>query len=216
MTFLPERVALPSPLPFDQVALEKSPSVRYYSKIDPHKILTVAQESLAIEDVESFKALVLSLVCGLRRSEIDHLQWNAVDFESRLVRVEDTKFKQLKSHDSSGEIDLDDQTLALFREWRSSASDDIFVLKSYYASSLERKSRSYRCDATFSRLCNWLRNNGVDDEKPIHTMRKEIGSIITDKEGIYAASKYLRHSDIGITARIYADKKKRVVAGLLK
>ena len=60
---------------------------------------------------------------------------------------------------------------------------------------------------------------GVDTMKPLHTMRKEIGSIIASEHGIFEASRYLRHSDIRITSAIYADKKKTVTpkafAGLL-
>jgi hypothetical protein len=50
----------------------------------------------------------------------------------------------------------------------------------------------------------------VDNAKPLHTMRKEIGSIMASEHGIFAASRYLRHSDIRITSAIYADKKKAV------
>ena len=56
----------------------------------------------------------------------------------------------------------------------------------------------------------WLRIHGVDALKPLHTMRKEIGSIIASEHGIFEASRYLRHSDIRITSAIYADKKKTV------
>ena len=59
----------------------------------------------------------------------------------------------------------------------------------------------------------------MEGNKPIHTLRKEIGSIIASEHGIFAASRYLRHSDIRITSAIYADKKHTVVpkafAGLL-
>ena len=55
-----------------------------------------------------------------------------------------------------------------------------------------------------------LTSQGVQNMKPLHTMRKEIGSIIANEEGIFAASRYLRHSDIRITSAIYADKKKTV------
>jgi len=47
-------------------------------------------------------------------------------------------------------------------------------------------------------------------KKPIHELRKEIGSIIATEEGIFAASCYLRHSDISITSSIYADQKKKI------
>ncbi len=50
-------------------------------------------------------------------------------------------------------------------------------------------------------------------------MHKGIGSIIASENGIFEASRYLRHSDIRITSAIYADKKKVVTpkafAGLL-
>jgi hypothetical protein len=65
----------------------------------------------------------------------------------------------------------------------------------------------------------WLRAHGVESSKPIHTLRKEIGSVIASEHGIFEASRYLRHSDIRITSAIYADKKKAVTpktfAGLL-
>ena len=63
-------------------------------------------------------------------------------------------------------------------------------------------------------MIDWLRKNGVPDLRPIHTMRKEIGSIIASRDGIFKASRYLRHSDIGITSKLYADVKTPVSAGL--
>ena len=56
-----------------------------------------------------------------------------------------------------------------------------------------------------------LRDNSVTARKPIHEMRKEIGSVIASEQGIFAASRYLRHSDIRITAAIYADQKEKVI-----
>ena len=50
-------------------------------------------------------------------------------------------------------------------------------------------------------------------------MRKESGSLIASSQGIYAASRHLRHRDIAVTAAHYADKKTRVAidtASLLK
>ena len=47
-------------------------------------------------------------------------------------------------------------------------------------------------------------------------MRKEIGALIVTEHGIYAASRFLRHSDITTTARHYADHKARISVGLGK
>jgi hypothetical protein len=50
--------------------------------------------------------------------------------------------------------------------------------------------------------------------KPLHTLRKEFGSVVCDLHGIYAASLSLGHANIGITARYYLDKKGRTTVGL--
>jgi hypothetical protein len=48
----------------------------------------------------------------------------------------------------------------------------------------------------------------------LHELRKEFGSQLADKHGIYVASRMLRHSDIAITASHYLDKKSRKTVGL--
>jgi hypothetical protein len=63
-------------------------------------------------------------------------------------------------------------------------------------------------------LTAWLRGKGVKANKPIHELRKEFGSLVNEKFGIYAASRALRHSDITTSARHYIAKKERVTVGL--
>ena len=48
----------------------------------------------------------------------------------------------------------------------------------------------------------------------LHELRKEVGSIIANEQGIFEASRYLRHSDVRITSQIYVDKKKKITPGL--
>jgi integrase len=62
-------------------------------------------------------------------------------------------------------------------------------------------------------LTNWLKSKGIL-KKPLHTLRKEFGSVVCDRHGIYAASLALGHANIGITARYYLDKKGRTTVGL--
>jgi hypothetical protein len=45
-------------------------------------------------------------------------------------------------------------------------------------------------------------------------MRKEAGSLICEKHGLFAASRFLRHADIAITAQHYTAQKERVTIGL--
>ena len=72
----------------------------------------------------------------------------------------------------------------------------------------------YRCQRTFKRLSGWLREHGVVGKCPLHALRKEFGSQICDRHGIYAASRALRHSDVGTTALHYLDKRSRTTTGL--
>jgi integrase len=219
LPFIEQSISLPRPLPFDGVPLEKEPSLRYISKMDPYAILASAKEELATAEPEAFKVMILALVCGLRRAEIDNLLWRAFDFSASTMRVESSEYHELKSEDSAGKIDLDADTLALFRGYRAKSPKEIFVIKSPLKPQTRAKVGRYRCKPVFDTVIDWLRKNGVDGHKPIHTLRKEIGSIIASEHGIFEASRYLRHADIHITSAFYADKKKTITpktfAGLL-
>ncbi|MEO5716245.1 MAG: hypothetical protein ABIT37_22385 [Luteolibacter sp.] len=219
LPFVEQSITLPRPLPFDGVTLEKEPSLRYISKIDPFAILTKAKEELVATEPEVFKVMVLALVCGLRRAEIDNLLWVAFDFGGSSLRVESSEYHELKSEDSAGKLDLDADTLALFRGYRGKKPKSVFVVESPLAHVSKAKAGRYRCNPVFKKVLAWLRTNGVDGHKPLHTLRKEIGSIIASEHGIFEASRYLRHADIHITSAFYADKKKvitpKTFAGLL-
>jgi hypothetical protein len=123
--------------------------------------------------------------------------YGAFDFSRCLLHIENTEYYQRKSEDSAGEIDLDADTAALFKSFRARAPKSLFDIESPNAPRAERKARCYRCNAVFECVNEWLRIQGVDTMKPLHTMRK----------------------DIRITSAIYADKKKTVTpkafAGLL-
>ena len=213
LPFLAERVTLPSPLPFESVIMEKAQSMRYHSKIDAEELLGAAFEELENEFPESLKILLLSLMCGLRKSEIDTLLWSAFDFGKARILVEPNEFNALKSEDSAGEVELDPGLNEMLEEFHKKARGQ-FVIESNNKPRNLGKVRSYRADLHFKKLYAWLRKHGVDSRKPVHTLRKEFGALITSRYGIYAASRVLRHSDIKITVAHYADKKERVTVGL--
>jgi len=207
LPFIEQSISLPQPLPFDGIAFEKEPSLRYISKIDPFALLTRAREELAEADSESFKVLVLALICGLRRGEIDNLLWKAFDFRNSVLRIESSEYHELKSEESAGRLDLDADTCGLFKAYRAEKPRAVFVVGSSLKHKATAKTGRYRCNPVFRKVLAWLRKNGVEAHKPLHTLRKEIGSIIASEHGIFAASRYLRHADIHITSAYYADKK---------
>lgn len=211
--FLRERVALPDPLPFDGITKEKGPSLRYRSKIDARAIIEKAAEEIAESNPEAFKIILLAGVCGLRRSEIDYLLWDSFDFAKGKLHIENSEYHQLKSEDSAGEVDLDDNLISIFRGYFANATG-AFVIESEGAVKRKAGSGSYRCGPHWKAVLAWLRSNGVKAQKPVHELRKEIGSLVAAEHGIYAASRYLRHSDIRITTQYYVDKKQRITPAL--
>lgn len=209
LRFLRERLALPDPLPFDEVTLEKRQSSRYQSKIDAPALIAAAQEELADRPQEQ-KILFLALMCGLRKAEIDGLEWDAFNFERGTLRLENTEHLQLKSEESAAEIDLDPELITRFMAWKAEGQGR-FVIES---PTTKRTPRSYRAAGHFNRLNRWLRSHGIDSQKPLHELRKECGALVNARAGIYAASRFLRHKDIAVTSQHYLDKKERITSGL--
>ena len=71
-----ESVSLPDPLPFTGIKLEKRSMLRYQSNFDVLELVRAASEELAESRPEEFKAFVLAVMAGLRRNEIDKLEWS--------------------------------------------------------------------------------------------------------------------------------------------
>jgi integrase len=219
---LAKQIDLPDPIPFDDLRLETSPTPRYRSKIDARQILKSADEELRDSQPVLYAILNLALRSGLRRREIDTLMWKSVDLERKVIHVEANEYYDLKSTDSAGEVDIGDEFVNFLKTLRKQHPSEQFVIsvlpKRRRRKSLSTdpewsdKSSGYRCMRLFEEVTKWLRSHGVESKRPIHELRKEVGSLIADEHGIYAASRFMRHADIRITAASYLDKKKRIVA----
>lgn len=209
LPFIESRLMLPRPLFFEGARMESEPPMRYHSKIDPAGILKDATEHLVAQSPETFKALFLCLVLGLRRNEADTLLWSQVDFGRAEVAIHPTEHNPLKSRDSARILALDPATLAILRGWRAKAHGS-FLLESPFAARPMARTPVYRCKDTFAELAAWLRTKGITARKPIHELRKECGTLLL-KQGqpIEAVSRYLGHSTLQITMKHYADIAKR-------
>jgi hypothetical protein len=72
---------------------------------------------------------LLGVAAGLRRKEIDLLEWSAFRFKDSVIRIEPTQFFHPKSQDSIAEIQVDLEVMAVFREFRAKAKG-AFVIPS--------------------------------------------------------------------------------------
>jgi len=203
---------MPDPLPFADAQFEPRPSTKYRSTFDIAELVRSATEEL-VHDTEAYKVFLLSSMAGLRRKEIDLLEWSAFRWDDGAIRIETTEHFSAKSEDSLGDVAVEPQVLELFRGWCAQASGP-FVIESPEPPRPELLHNYYRAETVFTRLIGWLRSKGVRSLKPLHCLRKEFGSEVCKHAGIYAASRALRHSDIKVTCQFYVQDRTRAVSGL--
>ena len=214
-------LTMPTTLPFAGVELEQTGSTKYVSKINAQSLIAGARSELKSADPEAYKAFLLGLFLGLRKAEIDLLEWRMVDFAGHSIRLEQTEWLHLKTEDSAADITADAEVIGELRAFlppptTAAVPWSQFILTSTRPPRPESGRAYYRCEDTFCRLNEWLRGKGITANKPLHELRKELGALIATEHGIYAASRFLRHSDITTTARHYADHKTRISVGLGK
>lgn len=143
-----------------------------------------AVEKLPLIERGIFRLLIES---GCRRGEALHMKWEDVDFGSGIWTMRSTKAGKVQS------FPLAKVTL----EWLVELPRvSLWVFPSPRASG-----RPYSDVRTlWSTLKATANLPGVN----IHDLRRTYGLNVTREAGILAASRLLRHSSIGITARVYA------------
>jgi integrase len=201
---------LPEELPFAKLECERCSAPKYQSTIDAEKLLAEARAELPEQQLKIF---LLALFGGLRRAEIDLLEWSSFLWDQGIVRIEMTDFFKPKTYESSGDVFVGPQFMAAFRGYRAKTKER-FVIESDSEPKIGKLYKAYRCKEHFQKLTAWLRFKGVKANAPLHALRKECGSLVNAKVGIHAASRHLRHSSIQITAAIYADNRVRASTGL--
>jgi integrase len=205
---------LPDPAPFHKVKFFPRQSAKYFSRIDAKTLLQEAARELQENDSPAFLAMLLAMSAGLRKGEIDSLQWHQVDFSRQLIRVETTEAASLKTTDSRDEVPLDEGTIGILRGFHARKTGPFVIEADGNTGGPKKWGQHYRADAVFDKLNTWLRAHGVTARKPLHELRKELGALVTAEHGIYAASRVLRHADVAITAAHYSDLKTRPVIGV--
>jgi integrase len=205
-------VEIPSPAPFAGIKVQKVRVARYRSSFDIVSLLEAARQELATEKPEEFKVLLLAAMAGLRRNEIDKLEWDAFHFEEGVIRIQATEHFRPKSRESENDVMIDAELVALFRGFYAQRKGD-FVIEGESKPDPLAPFGHYRCVTVFKALLGWLRGHGVNSSKPLHALRKEFGSWVNEHFGLYAASAQLRHADIKTTSLHYIEAKRRPVIG---
>ena len=200
------RMERPLSNPFEGVIFEDEGSKRYVSKIDASELLQEAERDLAESDPEAWKTIWLAQGAGLRRAEIDNLCKDHLDYNRFEIHVTNTPFFRTKTDSSEGIVHVDKSMLDELKKHLK--GNGPFVVDPEVPPTRRKSRRHYRCQDTFERVVNWLRAHGVDEVKPLHTLRKEFGSIINAQSDIHTACRQLRQSNIRTTSEIYADNRR--------
>lgn len=186
------------PDPFAGVSIEAGTPARYVSTVNAGELLREAKQNLSKANGEAYKAFLLALGAGLRAAEIDNLQWQHVDSKNNTVRVMTTNTFGTKTASSEREVFVDPGLIAELERYRRKATA-LYVLESERQPKPNSPVASYRAETTFESLKKWLRAHGVTAHKPIHTLRKEFGSLVTENSDIFTASRQLGHASIALS-----------------
>jgi integrase len=194
--------------PFAGVKLKDPGPARYHSEVNPEWLLACAGSELREKRPQEYLALFLCLWAGLRRKEADLLTWEQIDFAQGQIQIRRTAHFEPKTEESQRTIDLAPEARDVLRTFKKSSTSE-FVLDGAPPNPAATYDY-YRCDCTWRDLNAWLRGKGVRQQKAIHALRKESGSLIASAFGIEAARQHLGHRDIRTTSAHYVDKKKRI------
>lgn len=157
-----------------------------YTPIPKGLIERIWSESgnLRQSDPQAYVAFLLSICCGLRRSEAANLQWrHIIDADGRhIIRLGVSK----NGHPRL--IPLDPavwEALRLVADHDQAKPDDYLLTGS--------STRRWR--VTFDALGEWLRGLGWDRTKKAHELRKHYGSLVATQHGTRTAAMLLGNTE---------------------
>lgn len=179
----------------------KQTARRFQPSTKAGELIYKAKQELEQAYPEAHKALVLCMFFGLRRSEADCLTWEQVLTQEKKIRIETTPYFSPKSENSEREIPIQESVLRDLVRWKEEGHP-VFVLDGGEAKP-NCPYTYYRAAETWDTLIEWLRKNGVNKRTPIHYLRGLAGSLMYETNDVYAAQRYLGHSDIRTTIGSY-------------
>lgn len=142
----------------------------------------------------------LCLGGGLRVGEATHLTWANV--LERSIMVEHSSSWRTKSK-KSREVPVSPSLIAFLETHRGLPGN--YVVADIKPPKLSKYGRPLRrADRVTRRLRAWLKAKCIKDKRRTHWLRKVFASTVTKQHDLYTASKWLGHSSIVVTERVYS------------
>jgi integrase len=162
---------------------EAPPRARVLSDDEFKRVLTAVD---GIESVFERAALLLLIQTGARKSEMLGARWEDVDLESAIWRIPSPKAGRPQV------VPLSAETVKLLA---SLPRTGVWILPG-------RGTDAPRQDVR--RVWEEVREKADVKDVTVHDLRRTFGLHMARHAGIHVASKLLRHSDIRVTAKVYA------------
>jgi hypothetical protein len=89
--------------------------MKYRSEIDLVKLIETAKAKLRDSSREEYKVFLLAVGAGLRKKEIDLLEWSSFRWDENVIRIEPTRYFHPKSEDSIADLPIDREVMDVFR-----------------------------------------------------------------------------------------------------
>lgn len=157
---------------------------------------------------DAYAALLLAFGCGLRANECDKARWSWFSKKGGEWHIgvrEEVDFKPKGG--TSREIKVPADLCEALAATRNDTG--LYVIGGPASTDSTTKGGGlYRRPNTFRVVNEWLRKHGVEagnkHGKPLHRLRKQFGSEVATRFGLFHAQKLLGHSSPDITTRHYA------------
>ena len=208
--------------------VELPPAVRYeakyYTAEQLHTLLS------AIEKDPLAPMIAVTIIYGLRRSELLGLKWDSIDFDSKLVTIKHTVSKvtavvekdKTKNASSRRSFPLTDEARAIFLQAKVDEDSNRRLMgKGYQQNDYVFKwpdGRPFSPDYVSRHFSILLKNNGLPHIR-FHELRHSCASLLLNQGfTLKDVQEWMEHSDIKMTANIYGHldvARKQNMAGVM-
>ena len=183
-----QKMGFPIKNPFKGLELAK-PKVDQYVPMSEDLRNKISKDCIDELDNDQAMVILMALEIGMRVSEINAApcSWFSEQDDRVLVHIkEETWFKPKAGTD--GVVPISKETYNTLLKLRCNSESKWFVPFG------GEEPHPRRLRKRQSGCSKWLRDKGLNDDKPIHALRKELGSRVAKERSILEASKILRNT----------------------
>ncbi len=169
----------------------------------------------ALQGEEIYPLVYVTIIYGLRKSEVLGLKWDAVDFEKNTLEIKSTVVKNktivykdtTKTESSHATFELLPEIKDLLLAIRERQERNRIEYEELYTQSdyifTQPDGRLYRPDSVTRTFQRSLKRHGLPEMR-FHDLRHSTASILFDKGwDLEAVKAWLRHADVETTSNIY-------------